>query len=216
MLLPRSSTRSPKIDLMTTIRRVAWTKDSVVGAEHAEVVLDSDRLSAVSVAIADDPLPYRVDYELETGPEYVTSRLWLRVRGDGWERTLDLGRADGGTWTAETTSNGSPPLPAPGGDVSRFEGALDCDVAHSPLTNSMPVLRHGMLDERGSHDFLMAWVSLPDLTVRPSRQRYVSVRDVPATGVVRFESLDSPFTADLTFDPDGLVIDYPELGRRLR
>jgi hypothetical protein len=199
-----------------TTRRVAWTKDSVVGAEHAEVILEADRLVASSVAVADDPLPYRVDYELETGAGFVTTRLWLRARGDGWERTLDLHRGGDGSWTAEATTDGSPPLPAPGGDMSLVEGALDCDVAHSPVTNSMPVLRHGMLSEPGSHDFLMAWVSLPDLTFRPSRQRYVSSADVKETRVVRFESLDSTFTADLTFDPDGLVIDYPELGRRLR
>ena len=207
---------SRRSDYVTTTRRVGWIKDSVVGAEHAQVVLESDRLAAVSVAIADDPLPYRLDFELETAPEYVTRRLWLRTRGDRWERTLDLRRTDDGKWTAEPTSSGSPPLPAAGGDVALFEGALDCDVAHSPVTNSMPVLRHRMLAEAGSHDFLMAWVSLPDLTVRPSRQRYVSLPDAAETGVVRFESLDSPFTADLSFDPDGLVIDYPELGRRLR
>jgi hypothetical protein len=199
-----------------TTRRVAWTKDSVVGAEHAEVILEADRLAASSVSVADDPLPYRVDYELETGAGFVTTRLWLRARGDGWKRTLDLRRGGDGTWRAETTTDGSPPLPAPGGDTSPVEGALDCDVAHSPVTNSMPVLRHGLLSQPGSHDFLMAWVSLPDLTFRPSRQRYVSLPDVKETRVVRFESLDSPFTADLTFDPDGLVIDYPELGRRLR
>jgi hypothetical protein len=32
----------------------------------------------------------------------------------------------------------------------------------------------------------------------------------------RYESLGGTFTADLAFDPDGLVIDYPRLGRRLR
>jgi hypothetical protein len=198
-----------------TTRRVAWVKDSVVGAEHAEVMIDRDHLTATSVAIADDPLPYRVDYELETSPGFVTTRLWLRVRGDTWERTLDLRRADNGRWTAEATTAGSPPLPEPGGDVALVEGALDCDVAHSPVTNSMPVLRHRMLSEPASYDFLMAWVSLPDLAVHPSRQRYVSLSGVGETNVVRYESLDSPFTADLTFDADGLVIDYPQLGRRL-
>jgi hypothetical protein len=199
-----------------TTRRVAWIKDSVVGAEHADVTVEADHLRAISVAIADDPLPYRVDYELETGPGFVTTRLWVRACGDGWERTLDLRRADNGRWTVDTTTVGSPALPDPGGDAAPVEGAFDCDVAHSPLTNSMPVLRHRMLQQSEKHDFLMAWVSLPDLTVHPSRQRYVSPPGVAETMIVRFESLDSPFTADLTFDADGLVIDYPQLGRRLR
>jgi hypothetical protein len=33
--------------------------------------------------------------------------------------------------------------------------------------------------------------------------------------VVRFDSLDDPFTADIKFDEDGLVVDYPGIGRRL-
>jgi len=197
-------------------RRVAWTKESIVGAEHAEIVIDGDRMSASSVAIGDDPLPYRVDFELETDHGFVTQRLSVRARGDGWQRSLDLARDDDGQWSAETTSDGFADLPSPGGDVAVLEGALDCDVAHSPVTNSMPVLRHRLLEQPGSHDFLMAWVSLPDLAVHASSQRYISLPDVARTKVVRFESLDSTFTADLTFDDDGLVIDYPELGRRLR
>ena len=197
-------------------RRVAWTKDSLVVAEFAEVELLVDRLSATSVAIGDDPLPYRVDFELETGEGFVTTRLRLRARGDGWERSLELQRAADGTWRAETTVDGMTALPDPGGDVTLVEGALDCDVAHSPVTNSMPVLRHRMLEHPGSHDFLMAWVSLPDLSFRPSRQRYVSSADVVESRTVRYVSLEGTFTADLTFDEDGLVVDYPELGRRLR
>jgi hypothetical protein len=199
-----------------TVRRVAWTKDSVVGAEFAEVELLGDRLRATAIAIGDDPLPYRADYELETGPGFVTTRLSVRTRGDGWSRALDLRRLADGSWTSNTSVDGDAVLPDPGGDTAIVEGALDCDVAHSPVTNSMPVLRHRLLEQPGTYDLLMAWVSLPDLAFRPSRQRYVSAADVTDSRIVRYVSLDGSFTADLTFDLDGLVIDYPQLGRRLR
>ena len=52
----------------------------------------------------------------------------------------------------------------------------------------------------------MAWVSLPDLVVHESRQRYSHV----APGVVRYE--DDSFAADLELDGDGLVVRYPGLG----
>jgi hypothetical protein len=198
------------------LRRVAWTKESVVGAEFAEIELSATTLTARVVAIGDDPLPYRLDYTLETGDAFVTRRLFLETRGDGWARSLLLERDGDGRWTAAGDGVGDPQLPAPGGDMTALAGALDCDVAHSPLTNSMPVLRHAMLEVPGSHDFLMAWVSVPDLAVRPSRQRYVAALDVARTRVVRYESIGSTFTADLSFDPDGLVIDYPRLARRLR
>jgi hypothetical protein len=199
-------------------RSIAWTKDGAAGAEFVEVTFDGDALSAVGVAIGGDPVAYRVDYNLETGPELVTTRLELTVAGEGWRRTLDL-RSDGsGDWDASASSGGEPPvpLPPPGGDLGLVEGALDCDLALSPLTNTMPVLRHGLLEGAGGAELLMAWVSLPDLGVRASRQRYSAVRDLPGGHrLIRFESLDSAFTAELTFDRDGLVVDYPEIGRVL-
>ncbi|WP_261987197.1 putative glycolipid-binding domain-containing protein [Actinomadura sp. HBU206391] len=57
----------------------------------------------------------------------------------------------------------------------------------------------------------MAWVSVPDLGVTLSRQTYRYVRRVPQP-VVNFSEDD--FTADIVFDRDGLVLDYPEIGRR--
>jgi Uncharacterized protein conserved in bacteria len=92
-----------------------------------------------------------------------------------------------------------------------LDGALDCDLAFSPLTNLMPVRRSALHVEQGAHDFAMAWVSVPDLAVHRSPQRYEHVRP----GVVRFVSLDSDFTAELELDSDGLVVRYPRLSERV-
>ena len=59
----------------------------------------------------------------------------------------------------------------------------------------------------------MAWMSVPDLAVHASVQRYEHVRATPSGAVVRFSSGD--FAADLEFDQDGFVVDYPDLARRL-
>jgi len=106
-------------------------------------------------------------------------------------------------------------MPAPGGDMTAFDEALDCDLALSPLTNSMLVLRHGLLEGGGPVDFLMAWVSVPDLAVHASLQQYRFVRSRGGAAIVRYRSLDSDFVADVSFDADGLVIDYPGIGRRI-
>src|SRR4029077_17083780 len=141
--------------------------------------------------------------------------LLVTARGTGWNRKLDLRRNRRGRWSARTNSEGDADLPAPGGDTSTFSEALDCDLGLSPLTNSMPVLRHGLLQGGGPEDFLMAWVSVPDLAVLASRQRYTFVSAQGDGAIVRYESLDSDFKADITFDRDGLVVDYPEIGRRI-
>jgi hypothetical protein len=73
----------------------------------------------------------------------------------------------------------------------------------------MPVRRHGLHERPGAVDFTMAWVSLPDLTVHRSEQRYEHL----APGRTRFSSDD--FTADLELDEDGLVLVYPGLARRV-
>ncbi|MGQ4332243.1 putative glycolipid-binding domain-containing protein, partial [Streptomyces hayashii] len=83
-----------------------------------------------------------------------------------------------------------------------------------PLTNTMPVLRHGLHRRPGERRFLMAWVSVPTLTVQPSWQTYTHLGAHPQGGaVVRFAS--GNFRSDVAFDPDGYVLDYPGLGARL-
>ena len=78
----------------------------------------------------------------------------------------------------------------------------------------MPVLRRGLLRPSEPVDFVMAWVSVPDLAVHRSDQRYTHVDATDDGGaVIRYES--GRFRADVVFDADGLVIDYPGLGRRL-
>jgi uncharacterized protein len=194
-----------------TRRSVAWLKDA--GAELAHVELSERRLSATGTAIGADPLPYRLDYELETGDGWVTTRLRVRAGGAGWQRSLELVRDQDGSWGVAASSDGDPghDLPPPGGDVV-LEGALDCDLGLSPLTNTMPVLRLGLLRRPGQVALVMAWVSVPDLGVHASRQRYTHVRRDGSTSVVRFDS--AGFSADIVFDEDGLVLTYPGIGRR--
>jgi hypothetical protein len=196
-------------------RAIAWVKADPPGAEFADVVIEGRRLGASGIAIGSAPVAYRLDYQLETLDDFITSGLLVTTRGEGWSRNIDMRRSKSGAWTIRTETEGSLALPEPRGDEAELSKALDCDLGLSPLTNSMPVLRHGLLRGGGPFDFLMAWVSVPDLSVHASRQRYTFVRPTPGGAVVRYESLDSDFTADLTFDADGLVVDYPGIGRRL-
>jgi hypothetical protein len=164
-------------------------------------------------------LPYRLDYTLRTGPGFVTAEVEVSSRGDGWTRRMKLIRSDVGAWTAETASTGDAPLPPPGGDTHQLEGALDPDLGLSPLFNTMPVLRHHLHDGGSGADFLMVWISVPDLAIRPSAQRYTFLQTLPdGDRVIRFESVGEgeDFTADVVFDANGLVVDYPGIATRIR
>jgi hypothetical protein len=200
-------------------RTVAWTKEDPVGAEIALVELAADSMRASGVAIGSDPEPYRLDYELETNKGFATSRLLVRTRGEGWSRRLELTRRASRGWTADVSQEGRDlSLPGAGGDVSAFAEAVDPDLGLSPLFNTMPVLRN-RIHEAGSANFLMVWVSVPDLSLHASAQRYAHLETRAADQrVIRFEAIgdDEDFEAELIFDADGLVIDYPGIARRIR
>jgi hypothetical protein len=93
-----------------------------------------------------------------------------------------------------------------------LDEALDCDLGGCPVTNTMPVLRHD-LHRSGDREFLMAFVEVPSLRVVPNRQRYTYLRRTAGGSVVRYRS--GSFRSDLTIDEDGLVVNYPRLGRRV-
>jgi uncharacterized protein len=187
----------------------AWT------AEASRVDLEEDGLSASGTQMGVDPVPYRLDYRLETGPQWVTSRLNVDATGEGWRRHLDLRHDGTGAWSCEVEFAGDVDLPAAGGDLDLVKGALDCDLARSPLTNVMPVRRHDLHRDAGGLDFLMAWVSVPDLGVHPSQQRYEHVRADESGSVVRYVGAHRDFEGLLELDRDGLVLVYPQLARRV-
>jgi hypothetical protein len=162
-------------------------------AEVCEVDLSDGGIKAAGAQVGSTPQPYRAAYELEARKEWVTRRLRVEVGGVG---SLELRHDGKGTWAGVA-------------NAAELEGALDCDLAFSPLTNLMPVRRHRLHEQPGAVDFAMAWVSLPDLEVHRSEQRYEHLEP----GKVRFSD-DSGFTADLELDADGLVVVYPGLARR--
>ena len=198
-----------------TRRAVAWVKDEPFGVEFAEIAITHERLAATGVAIGAAPLPYRLDYELETNAGFVTKRLRVTSRGEGWRRALHLHRDENGVWNVEADEDGDVGLPAAGGDTARFADALDCDLGLSPVTNMMPILRHELLQTGGPIELTMAWIEVPALAVRADSQRYRHVSSAADHHVIRFEAVDGSFAAEITVDSDAVVVDYPGIARRL-
>jgi hypothetical protein len=99
--------------------------------------------------------------------------------------------------------DGGPSLDLDLGDRDAF------DLGYSPLFNSIPVLRDGLHHGGEARAYRMAWVSVPDLAVEESLQRYEPL----GRGRVRFTAGD--FSADLLFDEDGMVRFYEGLAERV-
>lgn len=64
----------------------------------------------------------------------------------------------------------------------------------------------------------MVYLAVPQMRVEVTQQRYTCLELTSSGGRYRYESLVngvSSFTAELPVDRDGLVLDYPELFRRV-
>jgi len=181
----------------------------------AAVRLGSDHLTAHGTSTTRD---HTTEYRLHTDTGWVTRRLEVRTRGDGWARTLLVERSADGVWSAHRAVEG-PARTAEDARLPDLTGALDCDLGLCPLTNTMPVLRHDLV--RRAHegagatvDLTVAWVSVPDLTVHASPQTYSALHPVgPGAGAVLGFSSEG-FSTAIEVDADGLVVAYPGIALR--
>ena len=82
------------------------------------------------------------------------------------------------------------------------------DLGWSPLFNSLPVIRDGLLESGRRRVYSMRWVDVPSLDVSISEQEY----DPLGNGVVRFTAGD--FVSNIRFDEAGFVLEYPGIATR--
>lgn len=196
-----------------------WTRLDTGGVEHT-LVDHSTGCYAKGTAVAVDPIAYTCRYELQTDAAWATTSLDVSSEGAGWMRTLRLELA-AGRWRATTSDQGDldGALAAAGHagaglpgteDLDQLFGAFDVDLTGSPLTNTLPIRRLGLLDaEPGvAHRLNVAWVLVPSLEVVQADQIYTAL----GGGVVRFAN--ETFSADIEVDADGFVTHYPGLARR--
>jgi len=185
-------------------RAICWTpilnKDRAgVGLEHlllAERVADS-----VVLAVDEEHGPFRLTYRLTWDESWRLRDAELVVATERFIRSLGL-RTDGlGHWRRSD-----------GRAIDELNGCVDIDIWPTPFTNTFPIRREPMaVGER--RQFRMAWVFAPGLTVHPQAQAYTRLAD----RLYLFENLDgSGFRAELPVDEDGIVLDYPELFRRVK
>lgn len=225
-------------------RTVHWQGvDDARRFDVVSVKLDRDRLSAKGTSRTGDyqlqwSLRTGAEWITRSLDVQVTASTWSRrlaLIRDAAGRWAAEGRADGTPVTARgdlLTIDGSDWDPAAGAspgilDPPSLTAADDCDLGLCPLTNTMPMLRTVLprSGRTGSADgstpgpevnFVMAWVEVPSLRVIRSQQAYQLRRvDVDGTSVVRYIGLHRSFESDLAVDRDGLVIDYPQLARRV-
>jgi hypothetical protein len=173
--------------------------------EHAVIFGSSRglRLSGLALLVLDER-PFRVAYRLACDAAWRTRRLTVMVSGPGTVPASRLALvADGaGKWTDALRGRPVPDL----------DGCVDIDLSATPLTNTLPVRRLG-LSPGMSRDLAVAYVKIPDLTVSAAAQRYTCISR--HNGQARYSYESGRFQANLQVDEHGLVLDYPDIWRRI-
>jgi hypothetical protein len=184
-----------------TVQTVVWEARQWLGLEHLRLEEHAREMAAYgTVLMVEENQPLRMHYVVRCALDWAVRNVFIRLDGHvGPEVRL---AADGaGHWTRT-----SRPL-------AKLDGCIDVDIAATPFTNTLPIRRLGLkLDE--SAEIKVAYITIPELLVSAARQRYTCLEAQPEGSRYRYESLDSGFTAEITVDADGLVVDYQNLWQR--
>lgn len=186
---------------------LTWQAEDGHGLEGTRLLLAPGGFRALGRMVRTDPAgDFTASYRLVVDDGGRVERLSVTCATAQRERHLTMNRTEDGFWLLDRGS---------GGDRGAFGGAVDIDLAYSPMFNTLPIRRLGLQREADEHTVPVVFVSLPDLEVEAVEQRYrtVSVLDTTGSATVGFTWND--FHADLTVDSEGLVTHYPGVATRL-
>jgi uncharacterized protein len=181
---------------------LGWTALRWPGLEHVIASTDRAGFRADSQLILAERELATVSYRLECDAGWRFRRLAITVTSGSGRRALALSAGPDGLWLAD-----GQPRPDLG-------GCIDIDINCTPLTNTLPVRRLAW-SPGTAQDLDVAYVSVPELEVRPVRQRYTMLALDERTGRALYRYESGSFTAELPLDRDGYVVDYPGLWRRI-
>lgn len=190
--------------LLPPERNYFWASIPGPGVEQLRLRLDPvENVAHGLVMGVEDGEPFRLQYKIKWGSNWRIRKVALEAQTMAGlaERSL---KSDGrGNWQGDQGE----PLP-------ELEGCFDIDISVTPFTNVFPVRRLELAPGK-SAEIKVAYIAAPALAVKPVTQRYTCREQGKGRHVVTYEGYPSGFKADLPLDADGLVLDYPELFRRL-
>lgn len=132
------------------------------------------------------------------------ARLLLRTTTADEERQVSLSRTEDGIWLVDHGH---------GAHRNAFDGALDVDVTGAVTFNALPIRRLGLHQTPGEHELPVVCVTLPSLDVTLVRHNYRTVSVSDDGAMINFS--DPNFSADLTVDPNGMIVNFPGRAHRI-
>lgn len=90
-----------------------------------------------------------------------------------------------------------------------FKNCIDIDITLTPLTNSLPINRLVMKNNK-PQQITVFYVDVLENTIRPVHQQYTKKSQTE----YNFQNVPNDFEADITVDKNGFVTHYPGLFER--
>lgn len=167
---------------------------------------DGWRLAGTVVTVATDE-PARIQYQVEVDHAWATRRVTVDA-SLGVQPPVQIRlRVDAaGNWQAERR----PETAAPWVSLPDLSGLRDIDLAFTPATNTLPLRR---LEPAVGETVAVtaAWLRFPELDIELLPQTYHRLDHRR----YRYQSHSGAFTAEITVDDLGLVVDYAGLWQRV-
>jgi hypothetical protein len=184
--------------------RVSWDWTDRSGFETLRLVRNPAGTTAEgNVVVVLEGMPVSVEYRVEHDASWRFREARIETGRPGYARTVHIHRNQSGRWTID------------GALRSDLEGCEDLDLAATPYTNT-PALASRPLAPGESRRLRVAWVQVPALEIRSVEQEYTRLDSGGSSGTARYRyrNLESGFTAELSVDAHGLVINYGPWVRR--
>jgi hypothetical protein len=177
--------------------RWVWRPDLGEGAEQFSFrATDRGYEARGAVTATLEGAPLKASYVVATDAKWRTQRVRVDVEGGG---ALEILSDGAGHWRRPD-----------GAALPELDGCLDPDISMTPFTNTVAIRRLGARIGAAA-DIKVAYILVPELSLRAAPQRYTHL----SRSLWRFDGLDIDFTADITVDEDGFVVDYPGLFLRM-
>lgn len=183
-------------------RSIMWAQIGETGLEQLHLAQGKDEIIADGlVLLKEQNVPLRVHYTVRCDSKWIAREVSLHVVGLAGTRQ-------------RLTSDGTGHWFRKGQKLAALDGCLDVDINVTPFTNTLPI-RNLALQPGESAEISVVYLTVPELSFRPARQRYTCLELTPEGGRYRYAGLDTGFTREITVDADGLVINYPDIWRRV-
>ena len=182
-------------------KSIVWEGLANDTEEHCSInFLDTGILVRSEVEGWAGTVPVYAEYFIRLDLQWNVKEFMIEFHVSDHKHAFNLTRDVAGNW-ADSEGNACP----------EFNGCSYIDISLTPLTNSLPINSLKMAIGE-SHEFSLIYIDVLEAEMRLDHQKYTR----QSSNSYRFENDGGKFTADITVDEDGFVIDYPKLFQMLK